>query len=184
MTQLLCAVNQTIPPLLSQDEMKVKLYNPGGLSQKPINKRFDSIVKHCIHYSSVNKLNILVVVDCIMAEEHLTQNQACAIMQVSDSQVLSWRSNRVLLDKVAIPEKQILHLGPADCMDASTEELVSFVDECHGKGILVSCLCLIRKACKLSPAFSDKTLSAQNGAISCFMVKNVLVHHMATHTTQ
>jgi hypothetical protein len=32
MTQLLCATNQTIPPLLSQDEMKVKVYNPGGIS--------------------------------------------------------------------------------------------------------------------------------------------------------
>ncbi len=33
MTQLLCAANQTIPPLLSQDEMKVKVYNPGTISR-------------------------------------------------------------------------------------------------------------------------------------------------------
>jgi hypothetical protein len=184
MTQLLCAINQTIPPLLSQDELKIKLYNPGGLSQKCINKRFDSIVKHCIHYSSGDKLKILTTVDCMMAEEHLKQNQACMIMQVSDSQILRWHSNRVLLDKAARPEEQSLHSGPAGCVDAFTEELVSFVDEWRGKGILVSCLCLIRKACKLSPAFSDKTLSVQKMSISCFMVKNGLILHMAMHTAQ
>jgi hypothetical protein len=41
-----------------------------------------------------------------------------------------------------------------------------------------------QKACKLSPAFSNKTLSAQKAAISCFMAKNSLVHCMATHTVQ
>ncbi len=69
-------------------------------------------------------------------------------------------------------------------MDTFTEELVSFVDKWHGKGILVSHLCLFRKACKLSPAFSNKTLSAQNAAICCFMAKHGLVHCMATHTAQ
>ncbi len=77
-----------------------------------------------------------------------------------------------------------MHEGPVGCVDTFTEELISFVDEWRGKGILVSHLCLIRKACKLNPAFSNKTLSAQKVAISCFMVKNGLVHRMATHTTQ
>ncbi len=69
-------------------------------------------------------------------------------------------------------------------MDAITKQLVSFVDEWCGKGVLVCRLCLIRKDCKLSPAFSDKTLSAQKVAISCFMAKNSLVHRMAMHTAQ
>jgi hypothetical protein len=120
----------------------------------------------------------------MMAEEHLKQNQACKIMQVNDSQVLRWHSNRVSLEEAARPEGQSLHPGPAGCVDAFTEELVFFVDKWHGKGILVSCLCLIGKACKLSPAFSDKTLSAQKMSISCFMAKNGLVHCMAMHTAQ
>jgi hypothetical protein len=184
MTQLLCAVDQTIPHLLSQDEMKIKLYNPGSLSQKCIDKWFDSIVKRCIHYSSGNKLKILAAVDHMMAEENLKQNQACVIMQVCDSKVLRWCSNRVLLEAAARPEEQILHQGPAGCVDAFTEELVSFVDKWRGKGILVSCLCLIRKACELSPAFSNKTLSLQKAAISHFMAKTGLVNRMATHTAQ
>ncbi len=69
------------------------------------------------------------------------------------------------------------------CVGAFTEELVSFVDEWHGKGILVSRLCLIQKAYNLSPVFANKTLSAQKAAISCFMAKNGLVHCMAMHTT-
>jgi hypothetical protein len=96
----------------------------------------------------------------MMTEEYLKQNQACAILQVCDSQVLRWQANRASLEEAARPEKQILHQGPVSCADAITKQLVSFVAKWHGKGIIVSCLCLIRKASKLSPAFSDKTLSA------------------------
>ncbi len=149
MTQLLCAVDQTIPPLLStlsQDEMKIKLYNPGGLSRKRIDERFDSAVKRRIHCSAGDELKILAAVDRMMAEENLRQNQACAMMQVCDSQISRWCTKHVLLEEAARPEKQILHQGPAGCVDALTEELVSFVGDWRGKGILVSCLCLIRKA--------------------------------------
>jgi hypothetical protein len=107
----------------------------------------------------------------MMAEEHLKQNQACMIMQVSDSQVSRWRSKCCLLEEGARPEGQSLHPGSAGCVDAFTEELVSFVDKWRGKGILGSHLYLIRKACKLSPAFSDKTLSVQKMSVSCFMAK-------------
>jgi hypothetical protein len=120
----------------------------------------------------------------MMAEENLRQNQACAMMQICDFQVLRWRSKHVLLEEAARPEKQVLHQGPAGCMDAFAEELVSFVDKWCGKGILVSCLCLIRKACKLNPVFSNKTLSVKKAAIYCFMAKNRLVHCMATHNLE
>jgi hypothetical protein len=36
MTQFLCATNQAIPPLLSQNEMKVKVYNSGGISHDAV----------------------------------------------------------------------------------------------------------------------------------------------------
>jgi hypothetical protein len=87
--------------------MKLKVYNPGGLNHKRINERFDGIVKHRIHYSAANKLKIVATVDCIMAEEHLKQNQACMILQVCDSQVLRWQANLVSLEEAARPEKQI-----------------------------------------------------------------------------
>jgi hypothetical protein len=90
-----------------------------------------------------------------------------------------------LLEEAARPEKMSMHEGPVGCVDAFTEELVSFMDKWHGKGILVSsCLCLTRKACNLSAAFAKKTLSAQKALISCFTAKNSLIHHMATHTAQ
>jgi hypothetical protein len=89
-----------------------------------------------------------------------------------------------LVEEAARPEKMKLHEGPVGCMDSFTEELVSFVKEWHGKGILVLRLCLIQKASDLSPVFANKTLCAQKTAISCFMAKNSLVHRMATHTAQ
>ncbi len=161
------------------------MYNPGGINHKRIDDRFgNAIVMQRIHYSAAVKLKIVTTVDKMMAEENLFQNQACDILQVHDSQVLRWRANRASLEEAARPEKMSMHEGPVGCVDAFTEELVSFVDEWHGKGILFSCLCLIRKASDLSPVFANKTLSAQKAAISRFMAKNGLVHRMATHTMQ
>jgi hypothetical protein len=166
LTQLHCATaDQTIPCLLSlssQNEMRLKIYNPGGLNRKRIDNRFNNaIVQHCTHYSAADKLKIVAAIDKMMAGDYLKQNQACSVLQVCDSQVLSWRANRALLEEAARPEKQIMHKGPVGCVDAYMEELVSFVDEWHGKGILVLRLCLIRKACDLSTVFANKTLSAQ-----------------------
>jgi hypothetical protein len=163
--------------------MRLKVYNPGGLNCKRIDDRFDNaIVQHRTHYSAANKLKIVTAIDKMMAKEYLKQNQACLVLQVCDSQVLRWQANHALLEEAARPEKQIMHEGPVGCVDAFTEELMSIVDKWHGKGILVSRLCLIRKACGLSTSFSNKTLSAQKAAISLFMAKNGLIHRMATHT--
>jgi hypothetical protein len=164
LTQLHCATaNQIIPCLLSlssQNEMRLKIYNLGGLNSKCIDDRFDNaIIQRHTHYSVADKLKIVTAVDKMMAKEYLKQNQACLVLQVCDSQVLRWQANRALLEEAARPEKQIMHKGPVGCVDAYTEELVSFVDEWHGKGILVTRLCLIRKACNLSPVFANKILS-------------------------
>jgi hypothetical protein len=148
--------------------MRLKIYNNGSLNQKRIDNRLDNAIvqQHRTHYSAANKLKIVAAVDKMMAGEYLKQNQACLVLQVCDSQVLRWQANRALLKEAARPEKLIMHKGPVGCVDAYMEEMVSFVDEWHGKGILVSCLCLIRKACNLSPVFANKTLSAQKAAVS------------------
>ncbi len=160
------------------------MYNPGGLSCKRVDDRFDSAIVCRIHYSAPDKLKIVATVNKMMSEEQLRQNQACDILQVCDSQVLRWRANRASLEEAARPMQMSMHEGPVGCMDSFTEELVSFVDEWRGMGILVSCLCLIQKATNLSPVFANTTLSTQKVAISRFMAKNGLVHCMATHTVQ
>jgi hypothetical protein len=167
--------------------MRLKVYNLGGLNRKHIDDRFNNAIVLCrTNYSAADKLKINAAVDKMMAKEHLRQNQACKVLQVHDFQVLRWQANHALLKEATRPEKQkqSLHEGPVGCVDAFTEELVSFVDEWHGKGILVSRLCLIIKACKLSPAFSNKTLSAQEAVISRFTEKNSLVYRMTLHTVQ
>jgi hypothetical protein len=117
LTQLHCATaNQTIPRLLSltsKNEMRLKIYNPGGLNCKRINDRFNNaIIQRRNHYSAANKLKIVAAIDKMMAKEYLKQNQACLVLQVCDSQVVRWQANRVLLKKAARPEKQIMHKGP------------------------------------------------------------------------
>ena len=64
------------------------------------------------------------------------------------------------------------------------KQLIPFVNKWSGKGIPVSCLALVQKACLLSPGFGTKTLEAQQCCISVFMMKNDMTHCMATHTTQ
>ncbi len=71
--------------------MRLKVYNPGGLNCKRINVRFDNaIVQRRTHYSAANKLKIVATVDKMMAEEYLNQNQAGAVVQICDSQILRW----------------------------------------------------------------------------------------------
>jgi hypothetical protein len=124
--------------------MRLKAYNPGGLNRKQNDDRFDNaIVKHCAHYSAANKLKIIAAIEKMMAKEYLNQNQACKVLQVCDTQVLRWQANRASLNEAARPEKQVIHKGPVGCVDPFTKDLVSFVDKWRGKGILVSCLCLI-----------------------------------------
>ncbi len=62
--------------------------------------------------------------------------------------------------------------------------MLDYVSEWRGKGMDVSRLSLIRKACQLSPGFTSKTLAAQKMCISRFMMRNGLTHHMATHAAQ
>ena len=52
------------------------------------------------------------------------------------------------------------------------------------KGLPVSRLSLVRKACQLSPAFSEKSLPVQKMAISRIMARNNLAHRMSTHAAQ
>jgi hypothetical protein len=148
--------------------MRLKVYNPGGLSRKRIDDRFDNAIVHRIHYSAADKLMFVTAIDKMMAKEKLFQNQACGILQVRDSQVLRWQANCALLEEAARPEKMSMHEGPVECVDSFTEEPVSFVDEWRGKGILVLRLCLIRKASNLSPVFANKTLCPESGHFSLY----------------
>ncbi len=81
-------------------------------------------------------------------------------------------------------EKLKLHKGPAGLLGEVEEDLVTFVDEWRMKGLPVSQLSLVRKACQLSPAFAKKSLAAQKMAVSRVMAKNNLTHRMSTHAAQ
>jgi hypothetical protein len=62
--------------------------------------------------------------------------------------------------------------------------MFSYVSKWRVKGMDVSCLSFIRKACQLSPGFASKSLDAQRVCISCFMMQQGLTHCMATHAAQ
>jgi hypothetical protein len=67
MTQLLCAANQTIPPLLSHDEMKVKVYNPGSISHDAALPRAACrAAHHAAIAAAVTFVSILIIVAAIV----------------------------------------------------------------------------------------------------------------------
>jgi len=122
-----------------------------------------------------------------MKKENMTQNQASIAMQVCPSQVSRWRACADNLAASVESGRDKLKLnqeGPAGLLDDVEEDLVTFVDEWRMKGLPVSRLSLVRKACQLSPAFSEKSLPAKKMAISCIMARNNLAHRMSTHAAQ
>jgi len=166
--------------------MKTKVYNSGGIGRARLAERMDSALECRKLYPASKKLQILYSVDSLMKKETMTQNQASVAMQVCPSQVSRWRA---CADDLAASlesgrDKLKLNQGPAGLLDDVEEDLVTFVDEWHMKGLPASRLSLVRKACRLSPVFSEKSLPAQKMAISRIMARNNLAHRMSTHAAQ
>jgi hypothetical protein len=166
--------------------MKTKVYNPGGIGRARLAEPMDSVLERRKLYPASEKLQILSSVDSLMKKENMTQNQASVAMQVCPSQVSRWRA---CADDLAASvesgrDKLKLNQGPAGLLDDVEEDLVTFVDEWCMKGLPVSWLSLVRKACQLSPAFSEESLPAQKMAISRIMAINNLAHRMSTHAAQ
>jgi hypothetical protein len=166
--------------------MKLKFYNPGGIGRVRLAERMDIAVERRKHYPASEKLQILSSVASLMKNDNMTQNQASIAMQVCPSQVSRWRA---CADDLAASvesgwDKLKLNQGPVGLLDDVEHDLVTFVDEWRTKGLPVSRLSLVRKACQLSPAFSEKSLQAQKMAISRIMARNNLAHRMSTHWAQ
>ena len=146
----------------------------------------DSALERRKLYRASEKLQILSSVASLMKKENMTQSQASIALQVCPSQVSRWRA---CADDLAASvesgrDKLKLNQGPAGLLDGVEEDLITFVDEWRMKGIPVSRLSLVRKACQLSPAFSEKSLPVQKMAISRIMARNNLAHRMSTHAAQ
>ena len=116
----------------------------------------------------------------------MTKSQASAALQVCPSQVSRWRACAGELEAAVESGRQKLklHQGPAGLLDDVEVQLVTFVEEWRLKGLPVSRLSLVRKACQLSPVFSEKSLPAQKMAISRVMARNNLAHRMSAHAAQ
>ena len=166
--------------------MKTKVYNPGGENRARLAKQMDSALERRKLYPASKKLQILASVDILMRTENMTQNQASVALQVCPSQKSRWRAcaGNLAASVESGRDKTKLKQGPVGLLDDVEEDLVAFVDEWRLKGLPVSRLSLVRKACHLSPAFSEKSHSAQKMVISCIMARNNLAHRMSTHTTQ
>ena len=126
--------------------MKTKVYNPGGKNRVRIAERMDSVLERHKLYPASKKLQILSSVDVLMRTENMSQNKASVTLQTCPSQVSRWRA--CAGDLAASVErgrdKLKLKQGPAGLLDDVEDQLVTFVDEWHLKGLPVSWLSLVR----------------------------------------
>ena len=90
-TTRLCLCKHSID-LLSQIEMKLKVYNPGGIGRVRLAERMDSALERRKLYPASEKLQILSSVASLMKKENMTQSQASIALQVCPSQVSRWRA--------------------------------------------------------------------------------------------
>jgi hypothetical protein len=164
--------------------MKITVFNQGGLGHTRLQKRFDEGVQCRVQYSAADKVKIVAAVDKMMAKEHLHQNQATAFLQVSPSLVSRWRAKSSALKQVAQPNFLAVHKDQRQFLPSSRSRCSTMLARWCGKGMDVSRLSLIRKACQLSPGFANKTLAAQKMCISRFMMRNGLTRCMAMHAAQ
>ena len=181
----MCLWERSVIPSTNR-KMKTKVYNPGGGNRARLVKRMDSATLRRKVYPAREKLQILSSVGILMRMENMTQSQASVALQVCPSQVSRWRACAVKFEDAVESGRQKLkvHQGPAGLLDDVEDQLVTFVEEWRLKGLPVSRLSLVRKACQLVPAFSEKSLPAQKMAISCIMARNNLAHRMSTHVAQ
>jgi len=134
--------------------MKTKVYKAGGVHHARLAEQMDSAIQRRQFRPAYKKVQILASVDCLIRNENMNQGEAAVMLQVCPSQVSRWRAKAEKLEAALATgrEKFSLREGPASLLDEVEEELVCFVDEWHSKGLPVSCLSLVRKACQLSPA--------------------------------
>ena len=117
--------------------MKTKVYNSGGIGPARLAERMDSALERRKLYPASKKLQILSSVDSLMKKETMTQNQASVAMQVCPSQVSRWRAcaDNLAASLESGRDKLKLNQGPAGLLDDVEEDIVTFVDECHMKGL-------------------------------------------------
>ena len=79
-TTHLCLWERSID-LLPQNEMKTKIYNPGGTGRACLANRMDSVFEHRKHYPASKKLQILSSVEQLMRTENMSSSEASVALQ-------------------------------------------------------------------------------------------------------
>jgi hypothetical protein len=135
-------------------------------------------------YTASKKMKIVRAVDAMMVTENLPLNVAATRQGVNPTSVKTWRKNSVALSDSSVENKLLLHKGPSGIVSEVKEELIEFVEHWRLSGFPITRMCLMRKVCRLKPEFLQKSCAARLMAISRFLIKNGLTHHVATHKAQ
>jgi hypothetical protein len=134
-------------------------------------------------YSNAERLRLVTLVDMVMTEDGVKPMEAAAAFGVSPGLVSRWcKVLQVECEDALFISVSKNHRGPENFLDDIAQDLVNFVSQWRDPGMPVSRLAVICKAGQLKPAFKEKTLSARQMCVSCFLLKNNLVHRVATHT--
>ena len=114
------------------------MYNKSGFNHTGALTRINSQAYKHNQYSTLEKIKILHVIEKMVQEDLLSYAQASSALGIDQSVISRWKKHRADFAAFSKHDKLSLHPGPISILKDIEEELISFVDEWHGKGLPVN----------------------------------------------
>ncbi len=135
------------------------VYNRSSISHKYDFWRINNQSFKRTQYTTIEKMMILRVIKKMVKEEQVTYAQASSALSFNKGMISCWRKeqDQFAAQASSRPDALSLHAGPNNILKNVEEQLIAYVDEWPGKGLLVNRFTLMQKACSLIPELSKKS---------------------------
>ena len=122
------------------------IYNTSSVSHKHILQRIEiwsNRLGFCRTFSASENVKILSVVEKMVRDDSFTYAEASTFIGIDQSAISRRRKNQEQLADVTRPDALSLHSGPINILKDIEGSQIDFVDEWHGKSLLVNRLTLM-----------------------------------------
>ena len=137
-------------------------------------------------YTAREKIAITSKIRRIKQETNVSYCQAAALIDVSHTFVFRWHAIRERFNNIDIKKLPRYSAYPCHCgqLESMKEELLAWIFERREKGLLISTLSVIIKACCLLPLMEQKSALARYFVMRRFLKKHSIVYRMGTKASQ
>ena len=149
---------------------------------------FQNKKKQRLSYTIKKKKALLQIIDSHIASLNLSKKKACAKEGIAPSMYRRWK--KLFVDELDINKRKGLSSarqvggGRHGLLKAHTEALLRYIFELREQGYGVQTAMVVRKACKLSREFAQKSPEAQRCVIRRWLHAQSLRFRMGTHECQ